>query len=306
MRGRRRNRQRELEELGEPSPVRGRLTVPTGRCVKMRGGLSAGPLRGSARQVMISTQHVRSFFRRAVVTRPDVEPPKKGPDVPTLSTSPALTKLLRSLAMLLVSCGACVMRCILLFTVVVLVLLTSVSVTHAQVWETAVVEMSLEQGKIPSALTYARSFKQTKTGLVMVGDEQFSFTTAWIQTPTIAVGRAWRPPSSANLKLTAEGDDFQEVRQSLKVYVRYGCDAIHWSTWYRMQGNRSAAFTIDLELPQGAREKYYALWERWKRNDPDEPDQQHDLCCWIRKVDPRFFENEFPFLGYVQFRLERV
>lgn len=39
-------------------------------------------------------------------------------------------------------------------------------------------------------------------------------------------------------------------------------------------------------------------------SDPVWSSDEHELCIWITRQDPDFFAREFPFIGYVQVRLE--
>jgi len=53
-----------------------------------------------------------------------------------------------------------------------------------------------------------------------------------------------------------------------------------------------------LAVPEVARKKYSSITQEWWRTD------EHELCVWIAKRNPDFFSSEFPFIGYIQVRLE--
>jgi hypothetical protein len=167
-------------------------------------------------------------------------------------------------------------------------------------------EVLLAKGKIPSGVTWSAAFQLTSDGLQQLPENYKS--DIWIQTHKIPVGIAWRPPSSSTVSLSIYGNGAKDY--PIYAYVRYGCDGVHWSSWYPMQpsaklrANSLATYTCYLRLPNVAFEKFCDLEKEWEGTKPDW-DEDTDACCrWIAKNHPRFFEDEIPFLGYVQFRLE--
>jgi len=59
-----------------------------------------------------------------------------------------------------------------------------------------------------------------------------------------------------------------------------------------------------LSVPNVAREAYSAQAGEWWKTDPAWTSDEHELCVWIVKRNPEFFASEFPFIGYVQVRIE--
>ncbi len=46
------------------------------------------------------------------------------------------------------------------------------------------------------------------------------------------------------------------------------------------------------------------MMQQWQKTNPAWASDEDEFCRWIAKVEPEFFKTEFPFLGYVQFRVE--
>ena len=129
----------------------------------------------------------------------------------------------------------------------------------------------------------------------------------WIQSQPISAGMSWRPPTSAAIKLEVEAGakDFNY----LQAYFRYSCDRVHWSTWYDLrpakpEANVATVFEGNLTIPRMAHESYYAKMQEWWQTHPAWSSDEHELCVWITSQDPDFFSRQFPFIGYVQVRIE--
>jgi hypothetical protein len=60
----------------------------------------------------------------------------------------------------------------------------------------------------------------------------------------------------------------------------------------------------DLSLPRTAYAPYYTKMEEWWKTNPEWTSDEYELCVWITRQDPEFFAREFPFIGYIQVRLE--
>jgi len=166
-------------------------------------------------------------------------------------------------------------------------------------------------GKAPENVTWSKNLILTADGLEAPMPEPKVSREVWVQTDKIPVGLAWRPPPGARVRLSLHG----QVPKPPAVFVRYGCDGVHWSTWYQLapttdtfgedEKNAAATFTCDIRLPAAAAERYRELEKQWQTTaDPAWASDEDELCRWIAKTEPAFFEKEFPFLGYVQFRLE--
>jgi hypothetical protein len=130
----------------------------------------------------------------------------------------------------------------------------------------------------------------------------------WVQSQPISAGMSWRPPTSVTVRLEVEAgaEDFTY----LNAYFRYGCDRVHWSTWYNLRslkpqdGIAAFAFESDLATPRMAQSAYHAKMKEWWNTNPPWSSDEHELSVWIANQDPDFFSREFPFIGYVQVRIE--
>lgn len=169
-------------------------------------------------------------------------------------------------------------------------------------------EIVFEKDKVPEGVAWSPTFTLTEDGLFSPQPELNTSYEVWIQTQKIPAGLSWRPPHSTRLTLSVYG--VAPNGFPLDAYVRYGCDGVHWSTWYWMPAGEKPAegalntYACELRLPQAARESYEALMAAWRETDPDWACDEDALCRWLVKKRPEFFAQEFPFIGYVQFRLE--
>jgi len=174
-------------------------------------------------------------------------------------------------------------------------------------------KISFTPATLPKTVTWTDAipppFKLTDSGLVFQKPRQGAYD-VWIQTGKVPAGNAWRPPDSVGVELSVRGTAPEGF--PLYAYVRYGCDGDHWSTWYKMAPLQEAAkgavrtYSCGITLPVAARERYYKLMAEWRKTDPDWPSNEHEFCTWLARKHPKFFESEFPFIGYVQVRLERL
>jgi hypothetical protein len=186
-----------------------------------------------------------------------------------------------------------------------LIVLWSVMPAFAQFYGAPNTEVPLTKGKIPSGVTWSAAFKLTSDGLQQLPDKAADI---WIQTDKIPVGMRWRPPASVTVSLSICGEGVKDSPDY--AYVRFGCDGVHWSTWYPMRPSEKlapnclATYTCDLGLPSVAMEKCYDLEKEWKETNPDWKDDTDAFCRWIAKNHAGFFEHEIPLLGYVQLRVE--
>ena len=130
----------------------------------------------------------------------------------------------------------------------------------------------------------------------------------WIQSQPISAGMSWRPPTSATIRLDldAGAEDFTY----LHAYFRYSCDRVHWSTWYNLPPLKpqnaiaGSVYEGSLAIPRMAQDAYFAKMQEWWKTNPPWSSDEHELCVWIASQDPDFFSREFPFIGYVQVRIE--
>lgn len=169
-------------------------------------------------------------------------------------------------------------------------------------------EIIFEKGKVPEGVAWSPKFLLTDAGLVSPKAKEGISYEVWIQTQKIPVGLYWRPPNSVNITLSVNGissDGFP-----LQAYVHYGCDGVHWSTWYYMPESDKPSeeslktYNYELRLPQVAIQPYRELMREWWITEPDWSSDEDAFCRWLARKNPDFFIHEFPFIGYVQFHLE--
>lgn len=107
------------------------------------------------------------------------------------------------------------------------------------------------------------------------------------------------------------------------MYVRYSPDRKHWSNWQAVGFSREAHakaqenahlkkgfvpfqrnFSTKIAVPRIARRQYSKLLYAYMRSDALWPSDEEALVKQIVADDPKFFEKELPFAGYVQFLFE--
>ncbi len=173
------------------------------------------------------------------------------------------------------------------------------------------------------AVTWSESLEVRNDGLSFRTN---SLTHGWIQTKQIPVGLAWRPPIGSAVTVKIDGNfpiDFDAGSRALSVFIRYGCDGIHWSTWIPMTygygaigvnplpsptGNMTETnapiFTAQLRIPRIQQERYLQRMDDWRNTDPEWCSDQDAYSRWLLEKDPFFFRDNLAVLGYVQVRLE--
>jgi hypothetical protein len=162
--------------------------------------------------------------------------------------------------------------------------------------------------KVPDGVTWSRGVSITENGLSSEKLLPNSSAEVWVQSQPISAGMSWRPPTSAKLRLNVEAGtrDFTY----LNAYFRYSCDRIHWSTWYNLPSVKPESETSkrnyegSLSIPRMANDPYYAKMQQWWKTKPVWSSDEHELSVWIVSQDPNFFSREFPFIGYLQVRIE--
>jgi len=165
------------------------------------------------------------------------------------------------------------------------------------------------RGKVLEGVTWSSTMQLTERGLeikpVNSPNESRDF---WMQSQAISVGLSWRPPTSINLKLSANG--YSAQRGYMWAYLRYSSDKVHWSSWYGLtvsdeDTNGSASVYLgNISLPRAASERHDELMRQWWKTDPDWSSDEHEFCVWLAKNHPEYFSTEQPFIGYIQFRFE--
>ncbi|MFA6287865.1 MAG: hypothetical protein WC661_10820 [Opitutaceae bacterium] len=160
---------------------------------------------------------------------------------------------------------------------------------------------------------------------------------AWVRTNPMALGSWGQPWRFAGFSVEVQG--FKDGQRSCvaRVFVRHSPDRKHWTTWSAMSlktaeeleaerivmkknfknslgpfGDESrpldqwnkAVFHCSLEVPRTTRASYEQLLEAFAKTKPPRPKFQEDAVRWILAQYPHYFENQPPFLGYVQFLFE--
>ncbi len=194
------------------------------------------------------------------------------------------------------------------FSVLLGWLFFSAIAAHAQIFSSDSSKIQFAPNKVPSGVTWSSSVSLTDGGLLSEKLPPDRSAEVWVQSQPIPAGMSWRPPTSATIRLDVEAGA-QEFTY-LGAYFRYSCDRVHWSTWYDLPSSKDQkdvagrAFEGRLSLPRMVNEAYETKMREWWKTNPAWSSDEHELCVWIAKSDPDFFAREFPFIGYVQVRIE--
>lgn len=179
---------------------------------------------------------------------------------------------------------------------------------QAQFFSSDSIKINFTPTESLDGVTWGPSISLTESGLFLEKLSPNISAKVWVQTQPISAGMSWRPPTSitVNVEVESGSEDFTYLRS----YFRYSCDKAHWSTWYNLSSAKTKtegmAFAYEgwLSAPNVAREEYSAQAGEWWETDPAWTSDEHELCVWIAKRNPEFFASEFPFIGYVQVRIE--
>jgi len=155
----------------------------------------------------------------------------------------------------------------------------------------------------------------TADGLGWDGEENASFS-AWIQTEPIAIGTSWRPSTNAGIRVIIDRDwswthRVGTITASGTLYVRHGPDGAHWSSWQVLSSQRDpkdpakgTSYVGEISVPRRERVAYEAHLRQYRARDVPWKSDEQAACRWILERDPRFFEKNRPFVGYLQFLYE--
>jgi hypothetical protein len=179
---------------------------------------------------------------------------------------------------------------------------------QAQLFSSDITKIQFAPTKVADGVTWSSSVWLTDGGLFSEKLPPNRSAEVWVQSQPISGGMSWRPPTSAKISLDLEAgaEDFTY----LHAYFRYSCDRVHWSTWYNLppvknqDASAGSVYEGSLAIPRMAQEAYYARMQEWWKTNPPWSSDEHELCVWIVSQDPDFFSREFPFIGYVQVRIE--
>ncbi|HKG62300.1 MAG TPA: hypothetical protein VKB05_21245 [Pyrinomonadaceae bacterium] len=194
------------------------------------------------------------------------------------------------------------------FKVAVLIALVLSAITaQAEIFYEHRVDIPFAPAKVPDGVTWSPSLSLKEGGLFSEKLPANMSAEVWVESQPISAGMSWRPPTYTKIRLVVEAGarDFTY----LQTYFRYSCDRVHWSTWYNLQSAKSEAnvatvYEGELSIPRMVQEPYYAKMQEWWKTNPVWSSDEHELCVWITSQDPEFFSRQFPFIGYVQVRLE--
>ena len=191
----------------------------------------------------------------------------------------------------------------------------------AQLFSSDTARIVFAPRSIPDEVTWSPSVSLTDGGLSAERLPPNTSAEVWVQSQPISAGMSWRPPTSATIRVEVEAGAKEFTY--LHAYFRYSCDRVHWSTWYNLapaklqssfwpnaapvtngQGIAGPVYEGSLSIPRMAQVAYDAKIKEWWKTRPPWSSDEHELCVWIAGQDPDFFAREFPFIGYVQVRIE--
>lgn len=172
--------------------------------------------------------------------------------------------------------------------------------------------ITFQPNKIPAGTTWHPEFTLTDNGLVFRELPPNGLQESWVQTEPFPIGYSWRPPYSAGFRIFLDGS-FAETKGSgePRIYLRYGCDKEHWSTWYeaRLTEEKNPEglkmYQARVSVPDVARARYISMMQDWWKSGPAWTSDETEYAQWLVQKEPAFFDKEFPFIGYVQVRLEK-
>ncbi|HEX3250699.1 MAG TPA: hypothetical protein VHS05_14810 [Pyrinomonadaceae bacterium] len=199
------------------------------------------------------------------------------------------------------------MRNAIQISVFTVLMVLSAITAQAQIFFDKRVEIQFAPDKIPAEATWSKSVSLNDNGLFSANLPPNTTTEVWVQSQPIPAGILWRPPTFERIKVDVGAGT--ERFTYLKTYVRYSCDRVHWSTWYNLSPVKTeekiaTSYEGDLSLPRTAYAPYYAKMAEWWKTNPEWSSDEYELCVWITRQDPEFFSRQFPFIGYIQVRLE--
>lgn len=130
----------------------------------------------------------------------------------------------------------------------------------------------------------------------------------WIETKPMAIGLYWRPTASARITVKIMGEGKTEGPPQLTVYARYSSDFKHWSSWQMLSGDEKQTapwlFKGDMSVPNRERQKYENYLKTYQDGDNYNSAGEEALAQWILHREPKFFEQNMPIVGYIEFLFE--
>lgn len=204
-------------------------------------------------------------------------------------------------------------------------LLTAISDCQATIIEFQTLEIDFTNPKDSAAKASwfpADQLSFTDQGLGFKGPSNSSYD-GWIQTKPVAVGLSWRTPSTVSLKVTVDPVPIEitlpngnkTTPHAGAVFVRYSPDMQHWSSWQEMQTPgpiqdsaqkiTGTQFTGVITIPKRVYSPYRKLVSIYSTLDVPWNSDEEAAVIWILKQQPDFFASNLPFIGYVEFLLEK-
>lgn len=167
----------------------------------------------------------------------------------------------------------------------------------------------------PEGATWAATLQPSVAGLFITSNdvsEQGVLVENWIQSPPVPASMSWRLPSVATFTVDLRGEDLDGVSPipaTVRAYLRFSMDKVNWSTWYHMPRpvtgtTAHRVYSLAKQLPTVSRVEYGRLRSEWIGTSPTWTADNHEFFVWLAENHPDYFENEFPFIGYVQVRIE--
>ena len=134
------------------------------------------------------------------------------------------------------------------------------------------------------------------------------------------VGWSWHPVTTVHIEAEAlPAGSFRFGKTSIgwpstagTLYARYSPDGRHWSTWQalslRQPRNRDKPrlwFHGTLRVPKKVRQRYIRYLKDFAGTKRPTTVDEEAAVRWILDKEPTFFEQNLPFIGYVEFLWEK-
>lgn len=175
--------------------------------------------------------------------------------------------------------------------------------------EATIIQLDRTEIYLSSETTHSDNLRATSDGLALPQPAGGTSAEFWVLSKAFPIGLSWRPPSSARLTINVEGN--LKTNFPMNAFVRYSCDAGHWSSWYALRQttttldrNAVVSYEGEVDIPNYALKGYRDLMSEWWKTQPDWSSDEDAYCRWLVKRDSGFFKRHFPFIGYVQVLVE--
>jgi hypothetical protein len=199
------------------------------------------------------------------------------------------------------------------FLYVVFFIFTLTLISEAQIITGSSSKTTLTVKDVDKEASWSPNLKLTENGLTTDRKNWMSFQNFWVQTQPIAIGDLKKPSRATGLiDVIVKGKIYPDKNAGTSVYFRYSCDRNNWSTWYELKKEEKPfrflegfdTYEGSMRLPKAASEKFDELKKDWLKTNPVSPENEQEFSLWLIKQQPDFFAKEFPFIGYIQVRVE--